>query len=130
MSVSVCVLGRTKHHSFTLLNPFSCSVLNKICLNQSLLPTTNTAGEDKHHQFLTHQCSQFHHLYCLHQDMWSQYRRSMHCLYTMSPHCPHCCILRPLRPLGNCHSTQSSCHCNMKRYIVSLEAKGSNWLLF
>ena len=30
----VCVLERAKHSFFALLNPLSCSVMNKICLNQ------------------------------------------------------------------------------------------------
>ena len=34
--VHVCVLERAKHSFFALPNPLSCSVMNKICLNQSL----------------------------------------------------------------------------------------------
>ena len=30
----VCVLETAKHSSFPLPNPLSCSVMNKICLNQ------------------------------------------------------------------------------------------------
>ena len=30
----VCVLERAKHNFFALPNPLSCSVMNKICLNQ------------------------------------------------------------------------------------------------
>ena len=32
--VHVCVLERAKHSFFALPNPLSCSVMNKICLNQ------------------------------------------------------------------------------------------------
>ena len=32
--VYVCVLERAKHSFFALPNPLSCSVMNKICLNQ------------------------------------------------------------------------------------------------
>ena len=32
----VCVLERAKHSFFALPNPVSCSVMNKICLNQAL----------------------------------------------------------------------------------------------
>ena len=32
--VHVCVLERAKHSFFVLPNPLSCSVMNKICLNQ------------------------------------------------------------------------------------------------
>ena len=34
--VHVCVLERAKHSFFALPNPLSCSVMNKICLNQNL----------------------------------------------------------------------------------------------
>ena len=34
----VCVLERAKHNFFALPNPLSCSVMNKICLNQALRP--------------------------------------------------------------------------------------------
>ena len=33
--VHVCVLERAKHSFFALPNPLSCSVMNKICLNQN-----------------------------------------------------------------------------------------------
>ena len=33
--VHVCVLERAKHSFFALPNPLSCSVMNKICLNQT-----------------------------------------------------------------------------------------------
>ena len=33
--VCVCVLERAKHSFFALPNPLSCSVMNKICLNQN-----------------------------------------------------------------------------------------------
>ena len=33
--MSLCVLGRAKHSFFALPGPFSCFVINKICLNQS-----------------------------------------------------------------------------------------------
>ena len=32
--VHVCVLERVKHSFFALPNPLSCSVMNKVCLNQ------------------------------------------------------------------------------------------------
>ena len=35
--VHVCVLERAKHRFFALPNPLSCSVMNKICLNQLML---------------------------------------------------------------------------------------------
>ena len=35
--VHVCVLERAKHSFFALPNPLSCSVMNKICLNQVVL---------------------------------------------------------------------------------------------
>ena len=35
--VHVCVLERAKHSFFALPNPLSCSVMNKICLNQVIL---------------------------------------------------------------------------------------------
>ena len=35
--VHVCVLERSKHSFFALPNPLSCSVMNKICLNQVLI---------------------------------------------------------------------------------------------
>ena len=37
--VHVCVLERAKHSFFALPNPLSCSVMNKICLNQMYLDT-------------------------------------------------------------------------------------------
>ena len=37
--VHVCVLERAKHSFFALPNPLSCSVMNKICLNQYIDPT-------------------------------------------------------------------------------------------
>ena len=36
--VHVCVLERAKHSFFALPNPLSCSVMNKICLNQVCRP--------------------------------------------------------------------------------------------
>ena len=33
--VHVCVLERAKHSFFALPNPLSCSVMDKICLNQN-----------------------------------------------------------------------------------------------
>ena len=35
--VHVCVLERAKHSIFALPNPLSCSVMNKICLNQDAI---------------------------------------------------------------------------------------------
>ena len=35
--VHVCVLERAKHSFFALPNPLSCSVMNKICLNQTFM---------------------------------------------------------------------------------------------
>ena len=34
MCMCVCVLERAKHSFFALPNPLSCSVMNKICINQ------------------------------------------------------------------------------------------------
>ena len=34
LDVHMCVLERAKHSFFALPNPLSCSVMNKICLNQ------------------------------------------------------------------------------------------------
>ena len=35
--VHVCVLETAKHRFFAMPNPLSCSLMNKICLNQILL---------------------------------------------------------------------------------------------
>ena len=40
--VHVCVLERAKHSFFALPNPLSCSVMNKICLNQMDMMSIST----------------------------------------------------------------------------------------
>ena len=59
--VHVCVLERAKHSFFALPNPLSCSVMNKICLNQvnrHNLPLARHAAMDMS-AWLGNDCKQF-----------------------------------------------------------------------